>query len=662
MTPHRRPTRSLNWLLIAGLAFAGAAAATALDPAQWRFAQPVTAPAPGLARLDLPPETLGASRSFLEDLRLLDAAGQEVPFLIERPSPEPSLPRPPRDFRASLQDSATSILLTTGMAEPVTAITLQSPARQFLKSVRVEGSHDGQTWQEITAGRPVFRQPDGASELRITFPPAQWETLRLTIDDRRSEPVPFTGAILHLQEAPSTSRTVPVTIKAQDESPGLTRLALDLGAANLRVARIELEVTDPLFHRAVTVAVPEWIAETISEHPVAEGFIHRVAVEGGTSDQLTVNMERQVGSRELVVFIRNQDSPPLHISAVRAVVRPTRILFMNADGAPLRLLTGNAQCPPARYDVAALAKSALPGAVEASAGALEANPNFQPAETLPELAETGAPLDLKPWAFRKAVQIHAGGVQQLEVDPEVLSRASPNLADLRLTREGRQVPYVVEHTSIRRALSAELAPAPDPKQPKLSRWTLQLPYPRLPLTRLSFESASPLFEREMRLFEKVPGPNGEPGVRNLGRALWRRTPGTESAGLVITPENTPQTGLLWLETDNGDNPPVELHNARAFYKVTRLVFKATPQPAALELSYGNPDASAPRYDLGLVAGPLLTAPRQVATTTAASISKPRPEETAGMSLGKKLLFWGALAAVVASLLAVLARLLPASRP
>ena len=101
---------------------------------------------------------------------------------------------------------------------------------------------------------------------------------------------------------------------------------------------------------------------------------------------------------------------------------------------------------------------------------------------------------------------------------------------------------------------------------------------------------------------------------------------------------------------------------RVFYPVTRLVFKATTATEPLQLYYGNARANAPRYDLALVAGPLLAAPRSTATLSAERAAKQPWLGHEARSKTQLAIFWGALAAVVVGLLFVLARLLPKTLP
>ena len=106
--------------------------------------------APGLVKISLPVETLDAARPALEDLRLWDDAGNELPFLITRPVPSAKAVQSARSFQVSLNASTTVITLETGLAQPLDGVTLESPAANFIKAVRVDGSADGQNWQRLS--------------------------------------------------------------------------------------------------------------------------------------------------------------------------------------------------------------------------------------------------------------------------------------------------------------------------------------------------------------------------------------------------------------------------------------------------------------------------------------------------------------------------------
>ena len=232
-------------------------------------------------KLSLPVETLDAARPALEDLRVYDDGGKEMPYLIERPMPAPGIVRNAKSFRVSLNAGATVLTVETGLAQPLDGVTLESPANRFIKSVQIETSADGNRWEMLARGKAIFRQPNGASQLYLDLPAGASPWLRLTVDDRRSEPIPFTGARVHAAASlPVPGEPLPVTIAGREETPGETRLTLSLGAGNLSLATVHLETPEPLFMREVTASAPQVSEDSIREQTLARGLIYRVAVEG----------------------------------------------------------------------------------------------------------------------------------------------------------------------------------------------------------------------------------------------------------------------------------------------------------------------------------------------------------------------------------------------
>ena len=648
---------SLNALLAASVAL------PANLPPDWSKEQPFTLPNTGLVKLALPVETLNSARPGLEDLRLYDDAGNEVPYLIEHPAPVAKKFQDAKSFQVRLNANTTVINLETGAANPIDGVGLQTSSPDFIKAVDIEGSINGTDWQILARGQPVFRQTYGASQLHLSFPPGAWTWLRLTVDDRRSPPVPFTGAFVHTAtDQPAPTESIPVAITERDENPGETRLALNLGAANLDIASLRIETTEPLFMRPVALAVPQISDNTIREQSIGHGTIYRVAIEGQTpSENLTVPLDSPVPSHELLVFIKNGDSPPLKISSVQVARHPVYLIFLAREPGPYHLLTGNAHCPAPRYDLAALgmnlqsmtaANVTLPSPVD--------NRDFHAAEILPGIGENGAPLDVSAWKCRKAVKISNPGVQQVDLDLDLMAHTVSGFADLRLLHGSNQVPYIIEHTSINRPLATMVIATNDPAKPEVSRWIIKLPQSNLPLTRLTCTTPTTLFKRSLSLYELLNNEQGDKYRHDLGQANWTRTPEHPARELTLAFDSPPQSDTLYLETANGDNPPVELNAFQVFYPVTRILFK-TQSSSGLVLYYGNSQASSPDYDLSLVAGQLLSAKKNNATLSPEESLKQSSWHENAMTRQGNLLFWGALALVVIVLLAIISRLLPKSQ-
>jgi len=660
-----KPNREFLAVFGLGLALVcGARAATAL-PAEWRHVQQFTVSSVDLVKLSLPPATLDAARPALEDVRLYDDAGSEMPFFIARPTPAGVAVQTAKSFRVTMADATTVITLETGLTQPVNGVTLETPATGFIKGVRVEGSADGRTWQRLADGQPVFHQTYRVSQLHVAFPDGTWRWLRLTVDDRRSAPIPFTSARVHAAAAaPVPAESQPVKVLERNENPGETRLTLDLSGANLDVASVTIETDEPLFTRDVTLAVPHVTEETIREQVVGRGVIYRVALEGQpVSDNLVVPLEALVRSRELVLLIRNEDSPPLSVKSVRVERRPVYLIFMPRHAGNFHLLTGNPACSAPRYDLAGLGAT-LKGAAltDVAISTLTDNPAFRAPEALRGVEVGGAVLDVSAWQFRKPVQLARGGAEQLELDLDVLAHADAGLADLRVVRGGAQVPYILHSTSISRSLTPAVTVTNDARNPKLSRWIIKLSRPGLPLTYLACVTKSTLFQREMALSEEVADERGNKYRRALGSATWTQTPDRKSGRFSLSLTAKPQSETLFLETENGDNPAIVLEGFTVSYSVTRVLFKAAADDRPF-LYYGNPRVSSPKYDLSLVAGELLAAEKATASLGGEDQLKKSLWSGTGAPNTGGVVFWAVLALVVVGLLVVISRLLPkASAP
>ena len=561
----RAMARLAAWILaalhLAGVSADGAAPAEL--PAAWKYTQPLPIAQRGLLKVSLPLETLTRARPGLEDLRLLDPGGREVPYLLERPArPVPSS-RPPRTQQVTLEPRAEAA------TEPV--------------------------------------------EVRI------------------------------LQRA---------------EEPGLTRLFLRLPGPNVPLAELSLETPEPLFSRAVTLTQQDLADTEIRESTIAQHTVYRVAVGGRPPTQsLGLPVDVPVRSRDVLLTIRNGDNPPLALTAVTARRRPVYLTFHAGQAGTFSLLSGSREAAAPAYDLASL-KTAVQGArlVTGAPGALIENPGFRDTDPLLALGAVGPPLDLSGWQYRKPVQVGEAGVQRLELELDVLSHSAPSLADLRLIRENGQIPFVLERTSAVRRVTPALTPATDPKRPSVSRWQVRLPVRTAAITMLSCNTPAPYFRREVRLVAETADERGGPRTWRLASATWTRPLPARPVPLSLRLAGLPETDILFLEIDDGDNVPLPLTEVEVWYPVSRLLF-LSPASSGTLLYYGNAKAAAPRYDIQVLAPTLMAAAKVQAVAGPEEALQARAADRRALA-PPGWVFWVVLVLVVLALLAIVARLFP----
>ena len=121
----------------------------------------------------------------------------------------------------------------------------------------------------------------------------------------------------------------------------------------------------------------------------------------------------------------------------------------------------------------------------------------------------------------------------------------------------------------------------------------------------------------------------------------------------------PRSDTLFLETDNGDNPGITLHDVRGHYPVARVIFKtAFDSTQPIWIYYGNPDAASPHYDVALIADQLFRAERAPAMLGRQENMHSTERIIQTLSGSSLYVFWGVLGVVVAALLLLISRLLP----
>jgi hypothetical protein len=631
--------------------------ARALDATAWQHGQEVVVTQAGANRIALPPATFGACQAQLQDLRLLSPEGAEVPYFLDVGAPPPpAATARPAALDVALKGAQTEITLVTGTTAPLESVTLSTPAPAFLKPARVERATTDGGWEIVADGAPLFRQY-GAEQMTLDLKRQRADRLRLTIDDSRSRPLPITGATLQLARAATTRPTtiVPTARLAQrEEFAGETVLTVDLGASHLPLTAFEIASPDPVFTRRLTFLTREVRDETAVEQTLASGTIFRLSLDGiEPTARLSVPVEFTAPARELIVRIANGDSPPLKIDGITVRQRPVWVVFSAAKTGVYQLLSGNATASAPRYDLAEFGPQLqTQTAREISPGPLAPNPRFQAKDDLENTVLIGASIDVADWRREKPVQVAAGGVQKLELDPEVLAGTANDGGDLRLVRDGKQVPYILERPSLARTLDLGVTPADQASSPRTSRWELRLANPGLPITKLTLRTTTAVFHRRIRVLEPARN-DGMVHERVWADVEWQRGPGgADSLTLPLEARWTAPT--LVVETDNGDNPPITLSAASVAYPVVRLLFKAPLGP--LSLYYENENARAPRYDVAMIADQLVAAAKNQAVLGPEHPARAGRGSLAGLRAG--WVFWGALGLVVVVLLFIVAKLLP----
>ncbi|HEV8238510.1 MAG TPA: DUF3999 family protein [Thermoanaerobaculia bacterium] len=239
----------------------------------------------------------------------------------------------------------------------------------------------------------------------------------------------------------------------------------------------------------------------------------------------------------------------------------------------------------------------------------------QLAEALPPLAvPAGGALPrvafARHWPVR--TQAHPGDAVRLTLPGVVEAAARSDLADLRLAREGRQVPYLVDEVAVPERAAAWDRVVPRPRGQGTSVAELPLPagLGRLEGELLLRVPPRPL-QRDVRLVRQgvTDGVGDAPELATPWRE-WRCEPLPPLPCELALPALSGGRGPLRLEIADGDNAPLAEIAAELWQPRRALLFPWPGGPVALLA--GSPRVGAPSYELAAVAAELRARPARSA--------------------------------------------------
>jgi hypothetical protein len=386
----RRLSRALlpALLMTCPLGLRGQDAPHALPEAwrHWRYSAPIGVPEsaePQLVRALVPDVVSRKALPFWPDLRVVDDAGREVPFVLHARQRQHS--REQRDARlldVTYQpghDTRATVDLGAD-ARIHNAIEIETPDREFFARVTVDVSNDGRTWRILQDAAPIYRFQssglEGNQVVRYVDNSSRYVRLRIAGGAERfplqvvraCHEVEREAELLPIEASPTPDPAAPA-----NES---WWRADSLAAAP--VSRVAFDVAKPAFHRPVRVRVSD---DGETWRTVGRGEIYRlVAGTSGREEEreaLHVDFPETI-ARMVRVEVVNRDDPPLEDARPRLLSTPRRVVFQAVPGARYRLVFGNPEGLPPHYELERVtAAGSLESAPLAHIGAVAENTGYR---------------------------------------------------------------------------------------------------------------------------------------------------------------------------------------------------------------------------------------------------------------------------------------------
>jgi len=615
------------------------------------------------------------ARGGLRDLRLYDAQGREVPYLlVEPPRPEPEWRRAAVVLPIPATKKGSGFEADLGGVATVDRLRVEGLPAPFLKRLALDGSGDRRHWTRLAPEATLFDLPDSdLRQLEMPFPPGVFRYLRVTWDDASSARVPLPrGVAARAVRADAPARpaaSASVTFDRRASEPGTSRFRLRLPAPSLPVVALRLTVGGGHVLRRARVTETRLAGEGAAPVRLGEATLRRAVHDTLSAEELRIPLEPPT-TAQLELEVDDGDNPPLELEAAQADLAELPWIYLEvAEPQSIVARWGDPHLDAPRYDLESarerIEQSAPPAATwgQVLASAALALPPEAPAA----LPEAGPLIDAAAFRYTRALPDGPPGLVAVPLDAAVLAHSSGRLrgdfADLRVVdAAGRQLPYLLERRPEPLVLAlppATAAGATGREGPGTSVYRLKLPYAGLPPARLVLRTSARVFERQVEvLVERPDSPDRRKrmAVETVASSTWRHAElDTTAPALTLSLPSLPTSEVL-LAVREGDNVPLPLAPPELLLPSFQMRF-FRGAAGGLRVLYGQGQLGAPRYDLALL-GPTVLASPALETSLSAEQERVRSQSVV---LAPRA-FWAMILASAVVLALLIARLVRRAGP
>lgn len=304
--------------------------------------------------LFLDEQVYAGAETSLKDLRVVNSEGEFVPFYVDsgygedtgyHTSYESKLIR---TFRK--QQDTTFDFQIVPVREQTDIIgnvlTVQLPAEDFLKHVKVYGSYDGDTWDLVTEDE-IYRTGQLEKDSIHLGSAHKFSFYRLHVVNNVDE-LSLTG--LKLEHDQHDTQWMDYARKARpdytmDQEAKHTYIVIP-NEDRLKITAIRLKA-EGNFKRSFEVTNEhQWTISTEGEPD-----LYHLEFKSTPITNTAIILSEPTAAKQLIITIDNQDDAPLDIRGVTINYLVHKLVFADQGKGPYRLLYGNSAAEQPHYDI-----------------------------------------------------------------------------------------------------------------------------------------------------------------------------------------------------------------------------------------------------------------------------------------------------------------------
>lgn len=365
--------------------------------ADFRFAKAIERPESAqeaLLALPLDSEVYAAAAENYADLRIVDPAGAETPYWLEKAveTREEILHVPHAGEVAGMEakGGGIEILLRAGKDSPPTdGFTVHTPLADYEYQVKVLGSADGREWSPLLENAAIYdysRHMDIANR-DIALPANPYRQFKLIVEQatqiRQAQELDLTRKLQAGQEQErseySRLQSVPLRIDriefwhkaSQTTQAAEKKFAYAVGPFSVEtdpakhwsiislatrrepLTRLVLHSAQRNFSRRASLQIPQRQGIETRWQGIANATLQSLHFQQLEREQTALDFAEQRQAQYRIVLY-NQDDAPLPIDGIEAEGNRYQLLFLAQPGVAYRLQYGAADLAAPQYDTAPL--------------------------------------------------------------------------------------------------------------------------------------------------------------------------------------------------------------------------------------------------------------------------------------------------------------------
>ncbi|MES2777698.1 MAG: hypothetical protein V4722_26200 [Bacteroidota bacterium] len=341
---------------------------------QFRFATTTdTVVVDGFYKINLLPAIVAKCRPTLADLRLLDATGKQVPYIIKDGEIqfEQTQFEPFKKLSETTDTNyGTKVLIESSNGEAIDNLVLILKNSTADRTVNVSGSSDAQRWyiiKEFVNLETTMAIDDGHFVQSISFPKVAYKYFQITFNGKQRDPM-FIEQVGTYNPVRGLRNyfTIPTPQIIQHESSNKYSYVRLVSTENYRIDKLQLFASGARYYQR------NILFSLTSRYN--DGLASKNAILSSNSDNIFfLNLTETHKTDTIYIRVQNDDNPVLHIDSAKVYQDAYAIYAWLKAGQKYKLVFGNDSLRAPVYDLSAFKDSIQIGTPVLNTGAITAN-------------------------------------------------------------------------------------------------------------------------------------------------------------------------------------------------------------------------------------------------------------------------------------------------